>query len=56
MTGPSVTTTRPITPRPTVSPAPSPTSTSVIPTQSHCTRRGWFGLCKGWGKQGEDEI
>lgn len=56
MTGPSVTTTRPITPRPTVSPAPSPTSTSVIPTQSHCTQRGWFGFCKGWGKQIEDEI
>lgn len=56
MTGPTVTTTRPITPRPTVSPAPSPTSTSATPTQSHCTQRGWFGLCKGWGKQGEDEI
>lgn len=56
MTGPTVTTTRPITPRPTVSPAPSPTSTSATPTQSQCTQRGWFGFCKGWGKQGEDEI
>lgn len=56
MTGPTVTTTRPVTPRPTVSPAPSPTSTSVMPTQSHCTQRGWFGFCKGWGKQGEDEV
>lgn len=56
ITGPSITTTRPITPRPTVPPTPSPTSTSVLPTQSHCTQRGWFGFCKGWGKQAEDEI
>lgn len=55
MTGPVVTTTRPITPRPTVSPAPSLTSTSAVPTQSHCTNRGWFGFCKGW-KKGEDEV
>ncbi|KAJ0118508.1 hypothetical protein J7T55_009291 [Diaporthe amygdali] len=56
VTGPSVTTTRPITPRPTATPTPTSTSTSVLPTQSHCTKKGWFGFCKGWGKLAEDEI
>ncbi|KAL1880666.1 putative lipase atg15 [Diaporthe australafricana] len=56
ITGPSVTTTRPITPRPTAPPTPTSTSTS-LPTQSHCTQRGWFGICKGYGeKQVEDEM
>lgn len=45
----TVTTTRPITP------APTKTSTAGVPMQSHCTRRNWFGMCKGYTAS-EDEI
>lgn len=52
VTAPPVTTTRPLTPAPTA----SPTSSPVVPTQSHCTAKNWFGLCRGFGKQEEPEV
>lgn len=53
--GPTVTTTRPITPRPKGTAMATSTSTSAVPHQAHCTARSWFGFCKGYGFD-EDEI
>lgn len=50
ITAPPITTTRPITPTATW------VSSSVTPTQSHCVSRNWFGFCKTWDKDEEDEI
>lgn len=52
ITAPAVTTTRPIPSRPTM----TKTLTSVAPTQSHCASRNWFGFCKTWNEDQEDEI
>lgn len=53
ITPPPVTTTRPITSSATTV---TGTSTSVVPTQSHCASRNWFGFCKTWNRNQEDEI
>lgn len=53
--GPTVTTTRPITPRPKGTATATSTSTFAVPHQAHCTARSWFGFCKGYGFD-EDEI
>lgn len=52
ITAPPVTTTRPITSKATM----TKTSTSEAPTQSHCEKRNWFGFCKTWNTDQEDEI
>lgn len=53
ITPPPITTTRPIT---SAAPTVTKTSTSVIPTQSHCVSRNWLGFCKTWNEDQEDEI
>lgn len=60
---PTVTTTRPITPSATATSTPSASTTiattgadSSQPTPVHCTRRNWFGYCKGYGAVADDEI